>query len=69
MTIKPMVGTRVPADWAERINQIAAEKSCKPADVVREAITLYLGKPQIANILTHEQRIATLENRLARLAQ
>lgn len=69
MAAKQMVGARVPATWAEQIDQIATEKNCKSADIVREAIALYLDKPQLAKVLTHEQRITALESRLARLAQ
>ncbi len=66
-TDKPMVGSRVPQDWADQINAIAHEKGCKSARIVYEAIATYLDKTDVATVATHEGRIAALEERLSRL--
>jgi RHH-type rel operon transcriptional repressor/antitoxin RelB len=44
MPLKPQVGARVPQNWQQQIQEIAAASGRKEAEVVREAIAQYLGK-------------------------
>lgn len=67
MPIKPMVGARVPKDWADEIAAIALEKGCTSSQIISEAIALYLEKTNHAVISTHEARISALETRIARV--
>lgn len=69
MAVKAMVGSRVPPEWAEEIQSIAQEKGITPSAVVYDAIALYLEKPGLSSVHTHEQRITALENRLDRLSR
>ncbi|MFQ4144789.1 hypothetical protein [Chlorogloeopsis sp. ULAP02] len=42
MVFSPMVGTRVPEKWQQKIQFLAQASGCTEADVVREAIARYL---------------------------
>lgn len=73
MAESPMVGARVPQDWQQQIQEIAAAAGRKEAEVVREAIAQYLGltdpafvKGAIADL---QDRVASLEQKLATLGR
>ncbi|MDM9380443.1 hypothetical protein QUB80_06970 [Chlorogloeopsis sp. ULAP01] len=42
MVFSPMVGTRIPEKWQQKIQFLAQASGCTEADVVREAIARYL---------------------------
>lgn len=50
MPESPMVGARVPQDWHEQIQEIAAAAGRKEAEVVREALAQYLGKTDPSSV-------------------
>jgi len=71
MPESPMIGARCPVEWQEQIQEIARAAGRKESEVVREALAQYLGKTDPAKvkgaIADHEQRIAALERKWARL--
>ncbi len=72
MPESPMVGARVPQDWQQQINAIAAAAGRKEAEVVREALAQYLGQTDPAAvkgaIASLQDRVTDLERKLGRLA-
>ena len=66
MPESPMVGARVPQDWQQQIQEIAAAAGRKEAEVIREAIGQYLGQIDPASV---KGAIASLEYRLASVEQ
>lgn len=73
MAESPMVGARVPQDWQQQIQEIAAAAGRKEAEIVREALAQYLGqtdpnsvKGAIADL---QDRVASLERKLAGLGR
>lgn len=44
MAVSPMVGTRIPVEWQQKIQQIAQASGLREADIIREAIARYLGE-------------------------
>ena len=44
MAHNPMVGSRVPVEWRDEIEKLASRTGRKPAQIVHEAIALYLDK-------------------------
>lgn len=68
-----MVGARVPQDWQQQISAIATASGRKEAEVVREAITQYLGRTDPSSvkgmIASLEDRVASLERKLAGLGR
>ena len=50
MAESPMVGAKVPQDWQQQIQEIAAAAGRKEAEVVREAIGQYLGQTDPASV-------------------
>ncbi|RUR86625.1 hypothetical protein ACF3DV_14515 [Chlorogloeopsis fritschii PCC 9212] len=65
MVFSPMVGTRVPEKWQQKIQFLAQASGCTEADVVREAIARYLSEvfpddvmPEaiMSAIASHEER-------------
>lgn len=73
MPESPMVGARVPQEWQQQIQEIAAEAGRKEAEVVREALAQYLGKtdPSAVKgaIADLQERITSLEQKLAGLGR
>lgn len=73
MPESPTVGARVPLDWQQQIQEIAAVGGMKEAEVVREALGQYLGKTAPAEIkgaiASLDDRVATLERKLAGLGK
>ena len=66
-----MVGARVPQEWHQQISAIALATDRKEAEIVRDAITRYLGKTDpnsikgaISNL---QERVAIIERKLTRL--
>ena len=71
MAGSPMVGARVPQEWHQQISAIALATDRKEAEIVRDAITRYLGKTDpnsikgaISNL---QERVAIIERKLTRL--
>ncbi len=60
-----MVGARVPSDWQQQIQEIAAAAGRKEAEVVREALAQYLGRTDPSMV---KGAIASLEDRVATLS-
>lgn len=73
MPESPMVGARVPLDWQQQIQEIAAAAGRKEAEVVREALAQYLGQTDPAAvkgaIASLEDRVASVERKLVSLGQ
>ena len=73
MAESPMVGARVPQEWQQQIQEIAAAAGRKEAKVIREALAQYLGQTDPAVIkgviASLEHRVATLEQKLAGLGR
>ena len=73
MAESPMVGARVPQDWQQQINAIAAASGRKEAEVVREALGQYLGKNDPGSIkgaiAQLQDKVANLERKLATLSR
>jgi len=73
MPESPMVGARVPQDWQQQISAIATASGRKEAEVAREALAQYLGETDPAAvkgaIISLEDRVTTLERKLAGLAR
>jgi len=72
MASSPMIGCRVPQDWQQQIEKIASTTGRTQAEVVREAVAVYLGQTDpnmIKSILSeHHNRLSKLERKLARLS-
>lgn len=72
MAESPMLGTRCPVEWQQKIKDIADATGRKEAEIVREAIANYLGENDPGSvkgaIATLQNRVATLERKLSRLA-
>jgi RHH-type rel operon transcriptional repressor/antitoxin RelB len=68
-----MVGARVPQEWQEQIQALAAASGRKEAEIVREALGQYLGKTDLGSIkgaiALLEDRVADLERKLAGLGR
>lgn len=64
MAESPMVGARISLDWHKQIQQIAQAAGRKESEVVREAITQYLGITDRDNV---KGAIADLQDRVSRL--
>jgi RHH-type rel operon transcriptional repressor/antitoxin RelB len=64
MAESPMVGARVPQEWQQQIQALAAASGRREAEIVREALGEYLGKTDLGNI---KGAIALLEDRVDRL--
>lgn len=73
MAESPMVGARVPLDWQQQIQEIAAVAGRKEAEVVREALAQYLGKTDpvaVKGAITDlQERMTNLERKLAGLGR
>ena len=73
MAESPMVGARVPQDWQQQIQEIAAAAGKKEAEVVREAIAQYLGRIDPGSvkgaIVDLQNRVVSLEHKLAGLGR
>ncbi len=73
MAESPMVGARVPQDWQQQISAIAASAGRKEAEIVRDAITQYLGKTDptaVKGALADLQdRVASVERKLISLGR
>lgn len=73
MPKSPMIGARVPQEWQQQINAIAAASGRKEAEVVREALGQYLGRTDPGSIkgaiADLQDRVASLERKLARLGR
>ncbi|MUL39443.1 hypothetical protein [Gloeocapsopsis dulcis] len=73
MAESPMVGARVPQEWQQQIQEIAAAAGRKEAEVVREAIAQYLGQTDPSSvkgaIASLEDRVASLERKFAGLGR
>lgn len=73
MPESPMVGARVPHDWQQQIQEIAAAAGRKEAEVFREALAQYLGRTDPSSvkgaISSLEDRVASLERKLAGLGR
>lgn len=73
MPESPMVGARVPLDWQQQFQEIAAFSGRKEAEVVREALGQYLGQTDPAAvkgaISDLQNRVANLERKLAGLGR
>ncbi len=71
MAESPMVGARVPQEWHQQIQQIAAAAGRKEAEVVREAIAQYLGQTDPAAvkgaISDLQERLTAVERKLSGL--
>ena len=71
MSESPMLGAQVPLERQQQISVIASASGRKEAEVVREAITQYLGKtdPSAVKgvIASLEERVSVLERKLAGL--
>ena len=69
MAESPMVGARVPQDWQQQIQAIATDSGRKEAEIVREAITQYLGRTKPVSvkavITTLDDRVTLLKRKLA----
>lgn len=66
--VKKILSCRVPLDWAKQIHALAEDKGVSDALIMQDAIASYLAIVGNQPIATHEQRIAALERKLARLA-
>lgn len=66
--VKKIISCRVPLDWAKQVHALAEEKGVSDAMIMQDAIASYLGIVGNQPIASHEQRIAALERKLARLA-
>ena len=66
--MKKVISCRVPSEWAQQIHEIAEGKQVSDAVIMCDAIAAYLGEVGNQPIVSHEQRIAALERKLARLA-
>lgn len=55
---KPMFGCRVPPEWKERFEQLAAASGRKPADLAREAFAAYLGVEGDSSAITDIKQLA-----------
>jgi RHH-type rel operon transcriptional repressor/antitoxin RelB len=64
-----MLGARCPVEWQAKIRGIAEATGKKEAEVVREAITQYLGEADPTTITRTledmQQRLAAVERKLA----
>lgn len=73
MPESPMVGARIPHDWQQQIQEIAAAAGRKEAEVVREALAQYLSWTNLSSvkgaISSLEDRVATLERKLSGLGR
>ncbi|WP_250123502.1 hypothetical protein [Chroococcidiopsis sp. CCMEE 29] len=70
MPKSPMIGARVPQEWQQQINAIAAAAGRKEAEVVREALAQYLGETAVWGAITSlEDRVTSLERKLAGLGR
>ena len=69
MAESPMLGARCPVEWQEKIRGIAEATGRKQAEVVREAITQYLGETDSTTIIgtleDMQQRLAVVKRKLA----
>lgn len=68
-----MVGARVPHDWQQQIQEIAAAAGRKEAEIVREALAQYLGKTSLGHVkgalADLEEQVANVERKLAGLGR
>lgn len=73
MAESPMVGARVPQEWQRQISAIAAASGRREAEIVREALGLYLGKTDPAAVkganADLQDRVTLLERKLAGLGR
>ena len=73
MPESPMVGARVPQDWQQQISAIAHASGRREAEIVREALAMYLGQTDPGNvkgaIASLEERVASLEKKLTGLGR
>lgn len=73
MAESPMVGARVPQEWQQQISAIAAAAGRKEAEVVREAISQYLGQTDPGSvkgaIADLQERMTSLERKLVGLGR
>ena len=73
MPESPMVGARVPQDWQKQISAIAHASGRREAEIVREALAMYLGQTNPSNvkgaISDLEDRVTNLEGKLAGLGR
>jgi len=64
MAESPMIGCRVPQQWQQQIVKIASTTRLTQAEVVREAVAVYLGQTNpnmIKSILTeHHKRLSQI---------
>lgn len=71
MPESPMVGARVPQEWQQQIQEIAAAAGRKEAEVVREALAQYLGRTDPSSVKGAssdlQDRVTSLERKLRRL--
>jgi len=66
MPESPHVGTRVPREWQQQIQEIALAAGRKEAEVVREALAQYLGKTDPSSV---KGALADLQERVKHLEQ
>jgi RHH-type rel operon transcriptional repressor/antitoxin RelB len=73
MAESPMVGARVPQDWQQQFQEIAALSGRKEAEVVREALAQYLGKTDPRSVkgalADLQDRVANVERKLISLGR
>ncbi|MGB3616003.1 MAG: hypothetical protein WBA10_19585 [Elainellaceae cyanobacterium] len=58
MAHNPMVGTRVPVEWRDEIEKLANRTGRRPAQIVHEAIALYLDKGSADTLTGQVERLS-----------
>ena len=62
-----MLGARIPPEWMKEFQELASERSCKVAELVREALGQYLGKEGDIIDSTEISLNSNLKDRLERI--
>ncbi|NEQ29605.1 MAG: CopG family transcriptional regulator [Leptolyngbya sp. SIO4C5] len=66
---KPLVATRVPHSWVAQIEELSQETGKSQSEIVREALSQYLGKTDPDAVATMARRLSKLEQQYKKLAQ
>jgi predicted DNA-binding protein len=66
---QPLAHARIPQEWEAQLKAIAQETGQSYSDVVRAAISQYLGRTDLESVESMSKRVAALERQLKKLAQ
>ena len=64
-----MVGTRVPVEWRDEIEKLANRTGRKPAQIVHEAIALYLDKGSVDTLTGQVEQLSARVDQMEKQLQ